>query len=328
MRGQKSNLSIFSFNHMQLKFIKGALFFLLPIVLIIAVLEFLVLQIPANYKNNSDYFNSEKDDITVMALGSSQMESAIDPTYFKHKTISLASKSQHHDLDFPIYAQLAPKMSKLKTVVFELSYSHLEIPHNGNYFWKNSVYLKYYNVNAFERKTYFKDELMYLSNPHIFSRLLVNYYIKNTDNFSFNKYGVDISERKGFFESVKYSPNIIKNADLEIRTKELPQVFKYNTAYFYKILDHATENGLQIVVTTVPLYKEYLKARNPNILRRRDSVLKDIELKYPNLKVLREEEDTLHFNIRDFDNQNHLNPSGAKKFSELLDNFIAQNFPK
>ena len=75
---------------------------------------------------------------------------------------------------------------------------------------------------------------------------------------------------------------------------------------------------LKVIIGTMPLYKNYIKRRNPNIIRRRDSVLSVILKKYDNVVLLNKETDTVHFKIKDFLNQNHLNPDGAKKFTALV----------
>lgn len=326
MQDPKNNLYIFNFSPLNKKFIKWTVLFLVPVVLVIIILELLVLELPTNYKKNSSFFNQEKNSIKIMALGSSQMESAINPEKFSDKTICMASKSQHHDLDFPILKQLAPKMSELQIVVFELSYSHLEIPHNGNSFWKNSVYLKYYGVNAFERNTYFKDRLIYISSPDIYSRLLIDHYIHGKKS-GFNKFGVDTIAKTSLFSRLKYNSNAIDKVPFKIRTEELPQVFKLNSEYFKNMIDDATTRGLKIVIVTIPLHANYLKARNANILKRRDSILSMIEDSYANVRVFRKEEDTINFTVEHFRNHNHLNLKGANKFSELLNNFINQSYP-
>ena len=78
------------------------------------------------------------------------------------------------------------------------------------------------------------------------------------------------------------------------------------------------EKNLNVIICTVPLYKTYLKKRNPNIVRRRDSILAVIEKKYDNVILLNKETDTLQFSAKDFLNENHLNPDGAKKFTALV----------
>ena len=75
---------------------------------------------------------------------------------------------------------------------------------------------------------------------------------------------------------------------------------------------------LNVILVTVPLYKTYLDERNPNIVRRRDSVISEILKKYDNVILLNKETDSLQFKVEDFLNENHLNPDGAKKFTALI----------
>ena len=89
------------------------------------------------------------------------------------------------------------------------------------------------------------------------------------------------------------------------------------------MLDYLKSEKLKVVVCTLPLYKTYLKKRNSNVVRRRDSVLNVIKKRYSNVIVLNNEEDTLHFGVTDFLNENHLNPDGAKKFTSFVNNSIS-----
>jgi len=51
-------------------------------------------------------------------------------------------------------------------------------------------------------------------------------------------------------------------------------------------------------------------------------VLSLINSKYNNLVLLYKETDTTFFTVRDFINENHLNPEGAKKFTALVNRKI------
>lgn len=305
---------------------KWTLVFFIPVVLVYVLLEVMVLEIPMNYKNTSDYFNSEKDEIEILALGPSQTNNAINPEYFDKKAISLASTSQHHNLDFKILTQMKDRLPKLKYVILEVSYSHLEYPHNSKDFWKNSVYLKYYDINAFERNTYFKDKLIFLARPDVYSNLLINHYIKRKEGPRLNKYGFDTNRFKGVFSKLDYNDAEIIKKDFSINIKPNKLLFKKNTEFLYEMLDYTKDNSLNVIVCTMPLYKTYLKARNPDILGRRDSVLKVITKKYDHVKLFQKENDTLLFKTTDFLNHNHLNPNGAEKFSKALNSFINEQF--
>jgi hypothetical protein len=76
----------------------------------------------------------------------------------------------------------------------------------------------------------------------------------------------------------------------------------------------------------MPLYKTYLEKRNPEMLMRRDSILNVIAMRYPNVRIFNKEADTIQFKVSDFNNHNHLNPKGAKKFTKELNTFINTQF--
>ena len=327
MRGRKSNLSIFSFKEAQQSYLKQVLVFFIPVVLIFILVEILVLQIPANYKTTSDYFYSEKDKIEILALGPSQTNSAINPAHFDRPAMCLASTSQHHNLDFEILKQTKDRLPKLQYVILELSSSHLVLPHNSKIFWKNSIYLKYYNVNAFKRKTYFKDRLVFISRPDIYSRKLIDYYIKGKESPHFNRFGFNENNFDGLFKNLNYDEDAIAQKPFKLNARTNEALFGYNLAFLYKMLDYTKNEKLEVILCSMPLYKSYVKELDRKLVRRRDSVLNVIKLKYPHVRIFNKESDTINFTASDYINQNHLNPRGAKKFTKELNTFIKEQFP-
>lgn len=322
MQDLQNNLYTSSFKKNKKYLFTYSLWFFIPVVFIYCLTELLVLNIPTNYKNNSTYFNESKNEIELIALGSSQMDGAINPEFLDKPAICLASSSQHHKLDFTILKQLQPKTNKLKYVVLELSNSHLELPHNSKNFWKNSVYLKYFNVNAFERTTYFKDELIYISNPDLYSRLLNTYYLKKNYDTTLNKYGFDTHSFQGEFPLNNFNEEIILNLKTSPNQQENKEVFMNNTTYFFSMLEYLKQNDLRVIICTLPLYKTYVNNLNKNIVSRRDSVISEIKKLYPEVIFIEAERDTINFKITDFNNANHLNPDGAKKFTLLLNEIV------
>lgn len=318
MPGLKRTLSIFNFSKLQLRFLKYCLGFFVPIILVYFVLEILALNIPINYKVVGNYLNSHSKEIKVMALGTSQMKCAFNPALSQKKAINFGSTSQHHNEDFIILKETIIRLPKLKYIVMEVSANHLELPHHSNDFWKNTVYLNYYNVNAFERQITFKDRLVYLSNPRFYSRQLSDYYLYKNERPKLNEYGFDTDNYDGAFKGLNYDESKIATHKFRIVTREDLTVFKKNTAYLFEMLDYMKQQNLKVIICTVPLYKTYLNKRNPNVVRRRDSVLSVIKHKYDNVVLLNKETDTTLFAVKDFLNENHLNPDGAKKFTALL----------
>ncbi len=305
-----------------IRFIKKVLVFFLPVLLVYICIDLAILQIPQSFQNKASYLKTNKQDIELLSFGSSQMQNAINPEHIGVPSINFSSTSQHHRLDFEILKQIKNRLPKLKTVVFELSYSHLELPHNSKEFWKNTIYYNFFDINAFGRKTYFKDRLLFISRPDFYARALKEFYITNKNKSVYNKYGFKTNDTLGKFFRLKYDPLKIAKQKVEINTKPNRKVFTYNTAYFETIMNYTLDQNLEVIIVTLPMYKTFLKQRNQSILHRRDSILLDLQNKYTHLKVFRKEQDTIKYNVHDFKNESHLNSFGAEKYTKELNRFL------
>lgn len=316
----KKILSISNFNKSLQQFLKYCMFFFTPVIVMYCILEILALQLPVTYKIVSEYLESNSSKIEFIALGSSQVKGGINPSLLQLRAITLASASQHHKEDFLILQGVIDRLPKLKYVLFEVSYMHLELPYHSQNYWKNNIYLNYYGINTFERQTYFNDKLIYLSNPRYFSSKLKDYYFyKGSENQEqLNEFGFNINNYYGSFHKLKYDTSEINNKYFKIYTHENLDIFKTNTTFLFQMLDYMKAKDLKVIISTIPLYKTYLKKRNPQIVHRRDSILSVIVKKYNNVVLLDKETDTVQFSVRDFLNENHLNPDGAKKFTALV----------
>ncbi|MBT8263269.1 MAG: hypothetical protein KJO05_10630 [Bacteroidia bacterium] len=277
------------------------------------------------YTYLSDYLQKEQKEIETLVLGSSQTKTAINPQWLSSPTLNLASTSQHHDTDFKLYTGLKERLPKLKTVIIEVSYSHFELPHNGADFWKNSIYLEYFEANCFERRAWLKDRFIYLANPPFFSDALYDEYLGPKRETNFNEFGFDLNQFEGVFSRNNYDEETISEMKFTGNSRENEALFRRNSAYLIEMLKAFDSHGIDVILITTPLYKNYLDRRNAKISKRRDSMLTVIGERFPNLRLLDLEEDTANnFTTKDFLNQNHLNPEGAKKFTARLEQMLKE----
>jgi hypothetical protein len=257
-------------------------------------------------------------EIEFLALGSSQVKDAVNPAQLRTTAINMASGDQHHDTDFKLYTSVSKRLPGLKTVLIEVSYSHLELPHNGRNFWKNSIYLNYYKVNCFERSSWFKDRLIFLSNPQFYSSQLVSKFITHEFKNGFNRYGFDTLNFEGRFKRLEFDEARIAKTNFKINKKPNKELFVNNSGYLWDMIETFSDDGIKVIIAKVPMYKTFLTARNPEILRRRDSMLETIETHFSNVYIFDLEEDTLNFKVEHYINQSHLNPKGAAIYSAML----------
>ncbi len=308
------------------KFLTYCLLFFAPLVLVILGMEGLVRKIPNAYKINEEIIAERADSIEVMVLGSSQMMSAVNPAWLKAPTLNLASGDQHHDTDFKLLKELLPKLPNVHTLVLEVSYSHLELPHNGPDFWKNNFYLKYYGVNCFERPTYFKDEMLFLSNPPLLSERVYAHYIQKENYSDYNIYGFNIKDSYGQFAKKNHDASLINQMKhFKINLEANLDIFQENSALLLDILTYLQQHNKKVILVTQPMYPTYLRKRNPAILKRRDSVLQLSEETYNNVHLFLKETDTLSYTIKDFWNHSHLSNEGAEVFSKQLNTYLNEH---
>ncbi|MDT0556669.1 hypothetical protein [Patiriisocius hiemis] len=302
---------------MQKRLLKYLLIFFIPLLLLMVFAEVLATKTQNKHKINSELLSRKQNEIKTIVLGSSQLTNGINPIYLDDLSINLSSPGQHHDSDFNILKKVIQKLPNLATVVLEVSYAHFEVPHNGPNFWKNNIYLKYYKVNNFNRKTYPTDSLLFISNTALYYFEIKDYYLNKSKGY--NEYAFDTLNYSGTFKDLNY--NIQKIKDLKVnalRNKQDKITFKKNTLFFEKIIQFLKSQNLSIILVKPPTYKTYLAKRNKHIVQRRDSFLNTITSKYPKINVLDSEKDTLLFTAGDYRNHNHLNPAGAKKLTTLL----------
>ncbi|MDC7995298.1 hypothetical protein [Altibacter sp. HG106] len=307
---------------MKRSFFISLLWFFLPMVLLAGLIEAATRNIPTSYAYIAPYLDAHAEDVEVLLLGSSQMKDAIDAKALSLPALNLASGNQHHDTDFALLKQLLPLLPKVHTVVLEVSYSHFELPHNGPTFWKHAYPLHYYNVNAYQRTTYFKDELLFLANPPVMFERLKNHYITKEDPAGFNSVGFDTLNYAGKFQNLHYDPNKIAARDhFKINQQPNLSLYRNNVAYLKEMIAYLQKRNIRVVVFQAPMYKTYLSQRNPEILMRREQALEAI-LVPSHIERFNVEADTTQFHVTDYWNESHLNPDGAAKATALLNQFL------
>lgn len=323
MPDQKKNSSIFSFSKQQQRFIRICILFFIPIILIFAAMEYAATKIPTNYSFISKKLASQGENITVAIFGSSQIQNSVNPEFIDKPAINFSSTSQHHNSDFEILKQTIDRLPKLDIVAFEVSYGHFEIPHNSKYFWKNNIYLKYYDVNTFHRTTYFKDRFLITTRTGFFSELLWSYYIRGKNDMDYNEYGFDRNNYKGKFKKLNYNTASILRSDIKDDARINRNAFQNNVPYFFDMLEYCKEKALNVVIMSPPTFPNYNKERYSDVLQRRDSILEIVQKTYSNVYFINSEKDSV-FSVELFRNENHLNPDGAEVFTKKLNALLNQ----
>lgn len=287
--------------------------FSLAILILIEVLLFLD---KSAFSNKARYLKNEKENIEIVILGTSHNQNAINPNLFnKTTTINLAYGSQDLNLDLLLLKKVASQCPKLKTVIIELSYHSLEFTNPKNY-WRNNLYTRFYNIYPEGNIRYnIFNYSIFLSNPTFF----IDYYIKNSaerNNYLIDVKGFIINDFDGRFLENNFDTLQIKKTDLIAQNK-----FNYrdnialvkNKKIIRSIIELTNKNKLNLIFISPPVYKTATQHYLNEKLEERSILLKN----YPNIIFLNYEQDK-NFTVEDFKNDDHLNTTGANKFTKLL----------
>lgn len=205
--------------------------FILPVILFFIYAEIFLSSYPTIFKLKADYLNSNRSNIEILTLGSSHNKDAFNPEYItNYKMANIAFDGQDFKIDSALFSNFIKKMPNLKAVVFELSYHSLEHRNEEDYF-RNTMYLRYYDLNLFSRKIFLNDYSIYLSNPKWYTRFLNPF----KEKAPLNKYG----SLKSFF-SLGDNPQVFSDYNFESKiidadsTNELIIRHKYEDLSVYK----------------------------------------------------------------------------------------------
>lgn len=96
--------------------------------------------------------------------------------------------------------------------------------------------------------------------------------------------------------------------------------FKLNTDFLIKIIEKCKDKKVILVFINKPFYTRYNSKIRVQANRQVQNLIthfsKEYRIPYYNFST------SPRFNLKDFKNDNHLNPIGAKKFSLIIDSLL------
>ena len=293
-------------------------------ILFIVGVEIYLGQYPSTFQKKAIYFETHKDSISTLILGSSHNQAAFHLEYFEElKAVNLAFGNQSLMLDSLLLMKLLEESPQLKVVVFELAYHTLELETSTEYH-RNNLYLRYYGVNPFGRKVKLSDYSIFFSNPIFYVDFLnplkkelktneFGYLLENpnplTSNYSFLQLDYD---------SVKILKDT-SNLFIERHNYEDVSAYKRNVLTFEGMIAYCSDKGIIPVIVSPPVYRNYLSKMIPEKETRRVQFIEFLQKKYPSLKVFDDNLLPTNYSARMFRNEDHLNKNGAKKYSKQIE---------
>lgn len=292
------------------KIIVRGLLFLLPLIVLLVSLEVYLRQIPTSYSVKRVYLEQQENNVQVLALGSSHAYFGINPSYFGLVGFNLADVGQTLFYDKELALKYIDAMPKLKCVLIESSYFSFGYDLNGKTpeGWRDYFYYHYWGI---KQPNLTMDSRAWSYTMLYTPRAVLGYLFRGAPTVSMERTGWSPFEH-GDAISDEAGRIRVANHDASIR----PENYERNISYLKTILSALKERGIGSVIVSEPTYKTYYQFLNTQTEKRDDEILSNLCKDYGcgRYNFTRDQ----RFTIRDFADNDHLNPDGAKKFSAIL----------
>ena len=279
------------------RFIISFTCFVVPIIIIGIVAEFCIRKLPNSYKFKYEWMQEHASDVETLAFGSSHTYYGFQPKYYEGKAFNLANSAQLIEQDLFLLKYWSDRYSKLKTVIYPISYFTLFYPDYPSFSF-------YYNFEIAEPRSAFAKIRRFLQGESG-----KDWFCDEYGNEAFNvisNRGDDWSKRDKKTAHDEYS-----------KTWEyIPQ----NYSKLEGIIKFCKEKGIRLVLITTPCWHSYYDNLNDKQLNKTYSIIHELQQKYdlPYFNYLKDN----RFTEDDFFNGSHLSDVGEKKFTKILNQDI------
>lgn len=284
-------------------------------------------EIPSSYIIKKNYFEKNLDSAEILILGSSQPLYGINPEYFSLKGFNLAEQSQSLYYDEKLVSKYIDKMPNLKFVFITISYFSLWYElYNSVENWRDYFYKKDWQLAINNQKYIDKNDVSYIDLygiSFVQSALLVN--------FNLPAWTESLREN-GWYQNtgrMLISQNADSSSALEIKRQDqamADSVFENNKNYLEKLITELTLKKITPVIIITPVYNTYSMKMDPNRNKKTEEVINNL-CKAPVCRSYIYLNDP-RFVLSDFSDTDHLNETGAGKFSKIINKEIISDLKK
>ncbi|MFT3980390.1 MAG: hypothetical protein QM687_07970 [Ferruginibacter sp.] len=307
------------------KFLTGFLKFLIPFLLLLIALELYVLYYPSTFNRKAHYLHDNKSNIEALVLGSSHNQNSINPGLLHLNTVNLANASQDIQIDSALFFKYVPELKKLQLVILELDYFTLEEKNDQQNF-RLPWYKRFFGVELYP-VSWINTVSIYSSQPSFFNKLLIDAVNPRKTHYQLNKYGFISNDFPGVMVDQYYdSLSLARTAPERLKDKHTDTSlynFNFNRSKLNSMLAYCHSNNIKVLILSNPMYSTYIHNEVPLKNERKhqyiDSLLRaDTAMHYYDF------ENDPRFTVHDFKNDDHLNSTGAHKYSLIVDSLVTK----
>lgn len=280
-------------------------------------------EIPNSYTVKRYYFEMNLDSLVVLILGSSHELEGINPVYLKMKGYNLSNGAQSLYYDKELILKYIYRMPKLKIVLVSISYFSLWYElYNFPESWREDSYYNFWGIRSNNSKFFDLKRICYID-------LYGTSFAQNAFRKNFKVTSDFYPDKNGwYFKKLDYpfypTDSLGKDRIRFHNTMMQDNVLENNVGYLETMLSEITKRKIIPVFITTPVHKTYYDNVDPEKIKVIEEEINKLCLKF-HCKYFNYIKDP-RFYDDDFDDEDHLNPKGAEKFTKILNDEILLKF--
>jgi hypothetical protein len=294
------------------KLLLKILFFLFPLLSVCIFVEYMLQNIPNDYKIKAENLKLPSD-YKILCLGESHAFSGINPAYFSLKGFNGSHFSQTLNYDYEILNKFQNNLNQLKYILIPISYASFTNRIENQ--WETKNYYLYYHIYKHNNPCYYT-EIFSLPFEINFGRL-ISYYYNNESPITTDNLGYSIIYKSNpgvdFIETAKNSASI--------QTANNYNNWNKNNISLQYIINLCKKRNITVILFTPPAHKYYRDNLNALQLKRTLSKANKYHQTYTNVYYFNFLSDP-DFTEDDFFDADHFNSNGAKKLTKKINNII------
>lgn len=304
------------------KFIRHIALFLAPVLVLLFCFEWALRCIPNDGSFREKQLNERRNQITTLILGDSHPYFGIDPKFMSGSSFNLAAVSETPDLTALILAHEIKRLPKLKTVVVGVSYFSLfESLEAGSESWRLRHYTIYRHMHVGTYPKHYFESSSFSTMQNI--KRLYEYYVENQSEISCNNYGAGNTYTNSDSMRIQETAHTAAKRHTFNLTDAATKTWQYKQQAALKdMVLQAERHKIRLIFTILPVTNNY-RNRIPEQQRQLvEHTLKNLATNNEHVRFL-DFSDNRNFKTQDFYDADHLNTTGAKKLSILLNQHLA-----
>lgn len=263
-----------------------------------------------------DFINSEAENVEALVLGSSHCQDGLNPAILGLPAANLAYGGQTISIDRELLLKYGPRMKKLKWLILDVSPHrfYLDIIEKD---WNHRIYRVMYGVRYKTEDFNLDNYSLVLSNFSYFSKLVWQGISPWEEKIPISKQGFPLKEQSDRFSKLNFDSAKINSSFSMYYSFTDTALFRKNTNWLNGILKWAEGQGIKVLLVNPPVYQSFSRGIPLAAEKATDSLIAVFSHRYPFIRyenLMKSEK----FKLTDFKNDNHLNLSGAEKFSSMV----------